>query len=112
MSTKEKIFGVEEKEGPIKANMPGFMRTLYNYGCVGIVLSYWFYVASLLKLTQHNIWLSFIILVVSFFSAHTHGTFYMLYYVYILLGGWHSSKNPYKFKDAVAQLFKRKEKDI
>lgn len=33
-------------------------------------------------------WIAAVIVFVSFFSAHTHGIFYMLYYVIILMMGY------------------------
>lgn len=81
------LFGVVESTSDFEAHMPGFMGTLYRYGLIGIILSYAFYVRCFFKLKAEYFWISFVIISVSFFSAHTHGTFYMLYYVIILLEG-------------------------
>lgn len=70
-----------------KFNVPGFFSTFYRYGIIGLVLSYHFYVHCLLKLDAPWFFTSGLILVVSLFSAHTHGTFFMLYYVYVLMEG-------------------------
>ena len=86
------LFGVADSTAGIKFNMPGFMGTIYRYGLIGIVLSYEFYVRSLFKLKAEYLWISLVIIIVSFFSAHTHGTFYMLYYVIILLEGHNQRK--------------------
>lgn len=101
------IFGVSDSTADLNCNMSGFRATQYKYGIIGLILSYAFYVFSFLKLRYHYVWISFIILIVSYFSAHTHGTFYMMYYVFILLEGWHSAKNPYTIKDLVKGIKKK-----
>lgn len=108
MKGKELIFGVADTTEGLNCNMSGYNATLYKYGYIGIILSYLFYVFSFLLLRYHNVWIAFIILLVSYFSAHTHGIFFMMYYVFILLEGWHSAKNPYNFKDIVKLVYLRK----
>jgi hypothetical protein len=81
------LYGAADSTSGIEFNMPGFMATMYKYGLIGIVLSYAFYVRGLFKLKAQYFWISLVIIIVSFFSAHTHGTFYMLFYVFILLEG-------------------------
>lgn len=81
------LFGVADSTSEIEFNMAGFMATVYKFGLVGVVLSYAFYVRGLFKLKAQYFWINFVIIIVSFFSAHTHGTFFMLYYVIILLEG-------------------------
>jgi len=93
------VFGVADSLSEIEFHMPGFMGTIYRYGLIGIVLSYAFYVRSLLKLKAQYFWISLIVIIVSFFSAHTHGTFYMLYYVIILLEG-NNQRNLLKSQDS------------
>lgn len=81
------LFGVVDSTSDFEVHMPGFMGAIYRYGLIGIVLSYAFYVRSLFKLKGQYFWISLVIIIVSFFSGHTHATFYMLYYVIILLEG-------------------------
>jgi hypothetical protein len=97
------LFGVSDPTYDIEFNMPGFMGTIYLYGLIGTVLSYGFYVRGLFKLKAEYFWISFVIILVSFFSAHTHGTFYMLYYVIILLEGNNQLRMP-KSNSLVAQI--------
>lgn len=80
----------------ISFNMPGFADTLYRYGILGVVMSYSVYVTGLIKLKYQYAWISFLIIITSFFSAHTHGTFYMLYYVFIILEGNYSQRKARK----------------
>ena len=83
------LFGVTDNTEDINFNLSGFFATIYKHGITGILLSYWFYIQGLFKLKYAFFWISFIIVVISFFSAHTHGTFYMLYYTLLLMSGYH-----------------------
>ncbi len=85
------IGNADNTEG-IEFHLSGFAATLYKYGIIGVIISYIFYVRSLLLLRWEYFWISFIVLVLSFYSAHTHGSFYMLYYVAILLNGYSYGK--------------------
>ena len=87
MTSLEWIFGVADNTKALSFNVPGFMAMAYKYGVIGIVFSYEFYVKSILKLNVGYMLVSTIIVIVSFFSAHTHGTFFMLYYVTLLMEG-------------------------
>lgn len=87
MSFIQKIFGSSDTTAHLKGNMPGYNATIYKYGIVGILLSYEFYIKSLFKLDISNFLISSIIFIVSFFSAHTHGTFFMIFYVMLLMNG-------------------------
>ena len=82
-------FGLTGSASEIEFNLSGFFATMYKFGITGVLLSYIFYVKSLFKLKEQYFWLSFIIILISFFTAHTHGTFYMLFYIIILLEGYH-----------------------
>ena len=82
------IIGVTNSTAGIAFNLSGFAATLYKFGIIGIILSYAFYVRSTIELKAPYNWIGLVILIVSFFSAHTHGTIYMLYYVLILLNGY------------------------
>lgn len=81
------LFGVTNTLEGIDFNMSGFAATMYKFGIVGVVLSYSAYIIGVIKLKKHYFWISILIVVVSFFSAQTHGTFYMMYYVFIILEG-------------------------
>ncbi len=82
-------FGMKDSLGEVEFNLSGYYATLFKYGIIGTFLSYVFYAQSLLKLKAQYFWLSFVIILISFFTAHTHGTFYMLYFVVILMAGYH-----------------------
>lgn len=84
---KRLLFGVSNTTEGIGFNMAGYAATLYKFGIVGIILSYWTYVYGLIHLKQQYWWISFIVIAISFFSAQTHGTFYMMYYSFIILEG-------------------------
>ena len=87
---KSLIFGVSERVEDFKFHMAGFHSTLYKWGIVGVFLTYWFYGQGLLKLRGAYFYITLIIIVVSFFSAHTHGTFYMMYYCVLLMNGYYT----------------------
>lgn len=67
--------------------MSAFHGTIYDYGLVGMVLSYIFYVVSALTLKRQHRWMVLAILGLSFFSVHTHGSAYLLYFCIILMAG-------------------------
>jgi hypothetical protein len=70
-------------------NVPGFFATYIKFGILGLVFSYWFYIQGIFKLKGPYFWLTLIIVVISYFTAHTHGTFYMLYFVIFLMNGYY-----------------------
>lgn len=86
------LFGVTNTLEGIEFNMSGFAATLYKFGLIGVLLSYSTYVIGLIKLKRQYFWISLLIIIVSFFSAQTHGTFYMMYYVFIILEGNYALK--------------------
>lgn len=86
------IFGSSDSTSGITYNLSGFVDTMYKYGIIGIVLSYWFYLLGLLRLKGRFFWITAIIVVVSFFSAHTHSMFIGVYYLLILLEGFNEIK--------------------
>ena len=92
VSGSDLIFGVTENVDEITFNLSGFYATLYKYGLIGIFLSYLFYASGLFKLRGAGFWVSAIILVISFFTAHTHGTFYMTYFVLVIMNEYHMRK--------------------
>jgi len=67
--------------------LPGFFSTMYKYGSVGVVLSYLFYLSCAVFAKESTRWIAVIVLAISFVSAHTHGTFYMLFYMLMLMNG-------------------------
>lgn len=81
------VVGVTDSVDDINFNLPGFFATMYKYGMIGTVLSYVFYVVCAMFAKGAYRWMAVIILGVSFFSAHTHGTFYMIFYVLLLMDG-------------------------
>lgn len=81
------FFGQSGVTGELEFNLAGFFATYIKWGAVGLILTYWFYGQGLFRLKGAYFWLTFVILVISFFTAHTHGTFYMLYFVAILMNG-------------------------
>ena len=85
------LFGTEDITGAFGYNVPGFMATWFAHGLLGVILSYEVYVKGLLMLKMPYLWFTVILLVVSFFSAHTHGTFFMLYFVMLLREGYNTS---------------------
>lgn len=87
LSGSELIIGVTSTTEGIEYNLSGFAATLYKFGIIGIILSYSLYVRSAIQEYAPYNWIGMVILAVSFFSAHTHGTIYMLYYVLILVNG-------------------------
>jgi hypothetical protein len=80
--------GLTDDRSNIIFNLPGFFVTLYKKGIIGILLSYWFYVKGVFKLKASGFWMTIIIVILSFFSAHTHGTFYMMFFVAFLMEGY------------------------
>ncbi len=96
---RELIFGVADTSEGITFNLSGFAATLYKHGIVGVVLSYVYYVFALFRRLPEYFWIAVVVLVLSLFSAHTHGSFYMFYYVFILFYGYTLKKNEDKNKD-------------
>lgn len=84
-------FGSPNVMQDLDFNVPGFFATYIKYGIFGLLFSYWFYMQGIFKLKGPYFWLSVIIIVISYFTAHTHGTFYMLYFVIFLMNGYYES---------------------
>lgn len=82
-------FGQANVTSNLEFNLAGFFATYIKWGIIGVVLTYWFYGQGLWKLKRCYFWLSAIIIVISFFTAHTHGTFYMLYFMMYLMNGYY-----------------------
>ncbi len=82
------FFGTSNATADIEFNLPGFFSTYIKWGLVGIALNYWFYLRGLFKLKKSYFWINAIIIAISYFTAHTHGTFYMLYFFIYLMEGY------------------------
>ena len=92
MSSLEWLIGVSDNLAGIEFNMSGFYGTLYMYGILGLVISYWYYGQSLLRLKNQYFWVGAVMIVVSLFSAHTHSTFFMLYSMFIFTEGYREQR--------------------
>ena len=86
--TKAWICGMADTIKGISFNMPGFADVIYRHGIIGMILSYEFYVKSVFKLPFSYSITAMVIIVTSFFSAHTHSTVGMLYFVAMLMTGY------------------------
>ena len=71
LSGKSLLFGVTTRNDGFDFNMAGFHSTLYKWGIIGLFLTYYFYGQGLIKLHGAYFYMTFIILVVSFFR-HIH----------------------------------------
>ena len=78
------LFGFTEDKSDIEFNLPGFFSTVYKYGIAGVCLSYLFNIRSYFKLKGASFWVNCLVVLLSFFTAHTHGVFYMLYFLVLL----------------------------
>lgn len=81
------IFGVSRDASDIAFNFSGYAATQYKYGIIGVVLSYVLYVKGVVFTRRQFRMVSVFAFVVSFFSAHTHGTYHMMYYSWIIFEG-------------------------
>lgn len=88
MSIREKIFGATDSISSMEFNLAGYSATLIKTGYIGVILTYLYYGQGLFKLSGGYFWLSFLIIAISLFSAHTHGSFYMIFYFCILCNGY------------------------
>ena len=87
MSIVQWIFGCSDTTTEVKAHMPGFFSIAYRYGIIGLLLSYFIFAYALFKVDAGYFWMAAIWFVVSFFSAHTHGMSYLLFYVMFVING-------------------------
>lgn len=88
---KQWLLGVADTTHGIKYNIPGMIAAIYRHGLIGMVLSLEFYTKSIWKLKMPFWPIALMILGTSFFSAHTHSTVGMMYYVLILMLGYQTS---------------------
>ena len=87
------IFGVADNIHGITFNVPGSLGALYRHGLIGLVMSYDLYIKCVYKLELPYKLISLIIIVTSFFSAHTHSTVGMLYFLLLLMCGFQSDES-------------------
>jgi len=85
--------GVADHYSDVSAHMSGFNATMYKYGILGTLLSYLFYLRALFFLKDQFFWMAILIIVYSFFAAHSHGTIYMMYFITFFLEGYLIKKN-------------------
>ena len=88
ISGKNMFFGTAGVNQDLDFSTSGFYATYIRWGICGLVFSYWFYVQGLFKLRGAYFWFSALMLLLSFFTAHTHGTFYMMYFAAFLANGY------------------------
>lgn len=81
------LIGVSDTLTGISYNMSGFNSTMYRYGIIGTLISYGFYIHGI-RLKDRYFWISMVIILLSFFSAHTHSTFFMIYSTFIIMQGY------------------------
>ncbi len=96
ISGRAVLFGAANVSGTLEFNLAGFFATYIRWGIIGVALTYWFYGQGLFLLKKKYFWMSAIIIVISFFTAHTHGTFYMMYYVVFLMNGYYEKSLKYR----------------
>ena len=101
MNVRQWIIGCSDSTAGTNTNMPGFMAIAYKYGIIGLLLSYAFFAFGLVKFGAGYFWATVIWFIVSFFSTHTHGMIYILFYIMLFYGGYEESTRPWimEFKD-------------
>ena len=103
MTVTQWIIGVADNTRDIAFHIPGLIDVLYRHGLVGMLLSYELYVKCIFKLRLSYKLMGLAILITSLFSAHTHSTIGMLYFLLILMNGFqhlepaHPGVKPYLF---------------
>ena len=98
------LFGTPGISSNLDFNLAGFFSTYIRWGILGLLLTYWFYGRGLFKLKGASFWVSVIILIISFFTAHTHGTFYMIYYSVYLINGYYGLDENHNIKTSKNKL--------
>ena len=81
-------FGLGDHYADVKVHMTAFNATMYKFGIIGTVLSYLFYLKAIVDLKGKYPWFAFMLVGISYFAPHTHGTFYMLFFIIFLLEGY------------------------
>lgn len=88
MTGKQLLFGVADNTKAVAVNLTGFSEEMYKYGIVGTLVSYLFYVQGLFRLKNQFFWVSLIVIVMSFFTQHSHSSFFMLYCAFTFTEGF------------------------
>jgi hypothetical protein len=99
MKGSQLLIGISDHYSEVEFHMTGFNATMYKFGIVGTLLSYAFYIGCLRHLKGKYFWLAVLLIGLSFFTPHTHGTFYMLFFIVFLIDGYHE-----KWKNAAPQV--------
>ncbi len=86
------LFGTGDSLAGIEFNMAGFHATMYQYGIIGVILSYIFYLQGIFRIKGTYFWLTLIILALSLFSSHTHSTMFMIYSTFVFVDGFRDRK--------------------
>lgn len=107
LNVKQWILGVSDTIHGVSHNMPGMIAAIYRYGLIGMVLSMEFYVKSIWKLKMPFWVVAGVIVVTSFFSAHTHSTVGMMYYVLILMRGYQTRLREETFLGTIRGMVNR-----
>ena len=89
ISGRAYYFGTKGITNDLEFNLSGYYATFFKWGVVGLILTYWYYIQGIFKLHGVYFWISLIIVIISYFTAHTHGTFYMLYFMVFLMNGYY-----------------------
>lgn len=87
MDAIDLIFGERNPGKEADWYMSAFFDVIYRYGLIGFVLSYVFYTVTLFKVKREYRWMALLVLGLSFFSVHTHGSAFMPYLCTVLLAG-------------------------
>ena len=103
----EFLIGKHHWGGVSRYNMTGFSYPFYTQGLIGLLLSYAFYVLSVLKARTPYRLLAFVILGLSFFTLHTNAAYYMLYYVLILLFGYDKKSDKFVVGNNLSYFFEK-----
>ena len=86
------LIGLSDHYTGLDFHMTGFNATMYKYGIIGTALSYIFYLRCIIDLKNQFFWLAITIVGLSFFNPHTHGTFYMLFFIVFFLEGYREKR--------------------
>ena len=87
------LFGVQDGLKGITASMSGFYETMFEYGVIGILISYAFFVHGLFNLKNEYFWVACIMIIASFFSQHTHSTMFLIYATFVFVDGYRKRKS-------------------
>lgn len=83
-----KLFlGVADNTHGLDVNLSGFAEEMYKYGIIGTFISYLFYLQGLFRLKNQYFWVAALAIIMSFFSQHSHSSFFMLYCAFTFTEG-------------------------